>query len=83
MYIKKYYSVENRKLKKRAEIRLWGFAGQINITNANYTKKLLNAIVLELAFLLKLFACFDHPVAKLVITRLLPLIIIGQNSDGS
>lgn len=70
-------------VQKLIEFHLWEFAGLLNfgfLKNAGiqYTK-----LTKHDSHLLHLFSLFDHPVAKVVITRALPIIVQSQNRDGS
>lgn len=75
--------VKNEKLKKLTDVRLWEFAGLLNILNLRFTRAMGSQYAHKLGFYLQLFSRFDHPVAKLVIMGALPLVIQSQNEDGS
>lgn len=51
--------VKNEKLKKLTEVRLWEFAGLLNIFNLRFTEEIGRKHAHELGFYLQLFSRFD------------------------
>ena len=76
--------VKDEKLRRLAEARLWEFAGCQHSSDGSFPGKYARRYFkYPQAAFLSIFAGYDHPVAKMVILKMIPWIVENQSEDGS